>query len=463
LNHRPSGPPKGSRKRGFRFRFSFRVAVLTAVLWFGGPTATPLRALSGDPDQLAAEKNQTDIFDEADSIFQEVSRLRGEPIKEPVAKKFENQAFFRAYYQRLLEEQYPPPKKKDIETAYVFFGFLPRGSDLIQNYLDSFMKVVQGLYDPKTKTLYIADWIQSGNQEETLAHELTHALQDQYFGLQAYLDRGSKLSLDEQFARAGVMEGEAVAISLNYSLEDRNTDFTRLVNIADWVRLSNLLQVEGKRAVGKKAALNEVISFPYVYGAAFLQKYVRAYGWPGMAYLFRDPPTSTHQLMHPESFFPRRQNPVRVRVEDLSKTVLEGYDGVWDDTMGEYGLLTLLSQYLPEEDARNAVKGWRGDRVQVYEEKTSHRLLALGYVIFDSESSADQFFRNYREFLNTKYAVDSFLRSDDTIHWMSLKNSDAEAYVERFGRRAVFVEGTPSSLTARVRGALWNVEQVKKP
>ena len=435
---------------------------MVAALSLWGPFVRPLGAVSGDPDQLAAEKSQADIFGEADSIFQEVARLRGEPIKQPVAKKFENQAFFRAYYQHLLEEQYPPQKKEAIEAAYVFFGFLPRGSDLIQYYLDSFMKVVQGLYDPKTKTLYIADWIQSGNQEETLAHELTHALQDQYFGLQAYLDMSSKSSLDEQFARAGVMEGEAVAISLNYSLEDRNTDFTRLVNIADWVRLSNMLEAEGKKAVGKKAALNEVISFPYVYGAAFLQKYVKAYGWQGMDYLFRDPPTSTHQLMHPESFFPRRQNPVRVQVEDLSKTVLDGYEQVWDDTMGEYGLLTLLSQYLPEEEARNAVKGWRGDRVQVYGEKSSHRLLALGYVIFDSESSADQFFRSYREFLNAKYAVDGFRRSDDTIHWMSLKNSDAEAYVERFGRRAVFVEGTASDLTAKVRGALWNVEQVKK-
>jgi len=425
------------------------------------PLAAPLWAVSGDPDQLAAAKSQADIFREADSIFQEVSRLRGEPIKEPVAKKFENQAFFRAYYQHLLEEQYPPKKKRDIETAYYFFGFLPKGSDLIQSYLDSFMKVVQGLYDPKTKTLYIADWIQSGNQEETLAHELTHALQDQYFGLQAYLDQTAKCSLDEQFARAGVMEGEAVAISLNYSLEDRSMDFTRLVNIADWTRLSNMLEVEGKKAVGRRVALNEVVSFPYVYGTAFLQKYVKAYGWQGMAYLFKNPPTSTHQLMHPETFFPRRRNPVRVQVEDLSRNVLDGYEQVWDDTMGEYGLLTLMSQYLPEEDAQGAVKGWRGDRVQVYEEKSSHRLVALGYVLFDSESSADKFFRAYREFLNAKYAVDSFRRSDDTIHWMSLKDSDAEAYVECFGRRAVFVEGTPSDLTAKVRGALWNVEQVK--
>ncbi len=424
--------------------------------------STPAGAASGDPDLLAEQKNQADIFQEADSIFAEVSRLRGEPIKRPVAKKFENQAFFREYYQRLLEVQYPPEKKRNLEKAYSFFGFLPPGVDLIKTYLDSFMKVEEGLYDPKTQTLYIADWINSKNQEETLAHELTHALQDQYFGLEDYLDKGADLSLDEQFARASVMEGEAVAISLNYSLEDKNIDFTQLVNIADWTTLSNMLAAEGKRAFGKKVAFNESVSFPYVYGTAFLQKYIKAYGWQGMSYLFRHPPTSTHQVMHPETFFPHRQNPVKVHIEDLSKEVLAGYEQVWDDTMGEYGLTTLLSRYLPEGEARKSMRGWRGDRVQVYEEKATHRLLAVGYVIFDNEGSADEFFQNYRDFLDAKYAVDVIRRSDDTIHWISLKGADTEAYVECFGRRAVFVEGTPSDLTTKVRGSLWNVEQVKQ-
>jgi hypothetical protein len=437
------------------------LAGLAAVFFIWRVFSTPAEAASGDPAQLAAQKNQDDILQEADSIFAEVSRLRGEPIKRPVTKKFEDQAFFRAYYLRLLEEQYPPEKKMGIEKAYVFLGFLPAGGDLIQTYLDSFMKVVEGLYDPKTQTLYIADWIKSGNQEETLAHELTHALQDQYFDLQDYIDKGSDLSMDEQFARASVMEGEAVAISLNYSLEDRNTDFTQLVNIADWVRLSNLLEAEGKRAFGKKAVFNSVVSFPYVYGAAFLQKYVKAYGWQGMAYLFRHPPTSTHQVMHPETFFPRRQNPVEVHIDDLSQGVLSGYHEVWDDTLGEYGLMTFLHRYLPDEEARNSVKGWRGDRIQVYENPTTHNLLAVGYVIFDKDDSAGDFFRNYRDFLNTKYSVDSFRRSDDTIHWISLNNSDDEAYVECFGRRAVFIEGSPSDLTTKIRGALWNVQQVK--
>ncbi|HJT24139.1 MAG TPA: hypothetical protein VJ873_06150, partial [bacterium] len=67
-----------------------RRAGLAAGLLLLTTSLNPVRALTGDPGQLAAEKNQADILQEADSIFAEVSHLRGEPIKEPVAKKFEN-------------------------------------------------------------------------------------------------------------------------------------------------------------------------------------------------------------------------------------------------------------------------------------------------------------------------------------------------------------------------------------
>lgn len=85
----------------------------------------------------------------------------------------------------------------------------------------------------------------------------------------------------------------------------------------------------------------------------------------------------------------------------------------------------------------------------------------VGYVIFDGEESADDFFKSYRSLLNKKYDIDVFRRSDDTICWASLKGIDAEVYAERFGRRVVIVEGGNAALTPRVRGALWEVKSVK--
>ena len=436
--------------------------LLPLILFFLGGCGLSWAQEALSPDALASQKDHDEILQEADGIFLEVSRLSGLPILQQVDKKFEDRAFFHDYYLRLLQEQYPPEKKWDYEKAYALFGFLPPGSDLIQNYLDSFLKVVQGLYDPKTKTLYIADWIRSGDQETTLAHELTHALQDQSFGLEPFLAESGKLSMDRQFARAGVMEGQAVAIALNYSLEDRDTDFTKAVNIADWVGLSNLLQESGNKAFGRKGTLNQVVSFPYVYGTAFLQSYVRAYGWGGMAYLFGRPPTSTHQILHPETFFPKRRNPVGVHIGDMSRGALSGYQKIWENTFGEYGLSTLLQQYIPEEQARIAVRGWQGDSVQVYENRENHRLLMAGYFVFDGDDSADDFFKSCRDYLGGKYETDIFRRSDDTIQWLSLKGGNREVYLERYGRRAVLIEGSDSDLTPRVRAELWDVKFVPR-
>jgi hypothetical protein len=402
-------------------------------------------------------QSQAAILSEADDIFKEVSWLRGLPIKKPVEKKFENRIFFRDYYSRLLNEQYPPAKKAAYEKAYSLFGFLPENTDLIRTYLDSFLMTVQGLYDPRSKTLYIADWINPDDLEGTLAHELDHALQDQYFDLQAYLEKGKNASMDTQFARSSVMEGEAVAISLNYSLEDRGLDFTQLANIADWANLTNYLQENGAKAFGRKVVLHDVINFPYIYGTSFLQKYIKVYGWQGMGYLFEHPPTSTHQIMHPEIFFSKREIPVRVSIDDLSKSVLPGYGKIWENTFGEYGLFLLLRQFLQEGEAQKSVRGWKGDLLQVYEGNKDGQLVLAGYIVFNNDDSAVDFFESYRSLLNKKYEVELFRRSDDTIHWASLKLRDREVYVERVGRRVVIIEGTHSEQTPKVRALLWNV------
>src|SRR5262245_34357272 len=116
------------------------------------PTPTPSASLSAE--EKLYSKSQEEILQEADEIFKEVSRLRGLPIKAPVKKEFKDKVFFRQYFERLLHEKYPPGEKEATEKAYSILGLLPEKTDLIQAYLESFLQVVEGLYDPPTKTLY---------------------------------------------------------------------------------------------------------------------------------------------------------------------------------------------------------------------------------------------------------------------------------------------------------------------
>jgi hypothetical protein len=412
-------------------------------------------------DRIIDEKSQSEILRQADDMFREISRLRGLPIKHPIQKAFENQAFFRDYYSKRLGEQYPPSKKQGWEKGFQALGLLPKGLDLIETYLNAFMKVVRGLYDPKSKTLFIANWIDSRGQEQTLLHEMVHALQDQYFDLEAYLDQSGRESFDSQFARNSLIEGEATALTLNYTLEDQGQDFTRLVNIAKWAQLNNLFEATAAKAFGRNSALHDVMNFPYVYGAAFLQKYVKAYGWAGLSNLYLHPPTSTRQIIHPAYFFPRRRKLLNVQIEDLSRGPLSSCRKVWGTVLGEYGWTLALRQYLPENEAWRATRGWMGDCTQVYETEGSGRLILVGYLIFDNENSAEIFFGSYRSLLSRKHEIESFRRADDTINWACLAGNE-EVYVEQFGRRIVIIERTTPEQTAKVRGALWTVVQ-KKP
>lgn len=412
-----------------------------------------------NPASTPGDSDSTAVLDQADEIFKEVSRLVGLPPKFPVKKELKSRAFFNQYFQNVLREQYPPEKKAALEKAYVFFGFLAPGTDLVESYQDSMLKNVQGLYDPKTKTLYLADWVGEDLQEDVLAHELTHALQDQYFDLRTYMNQERDASMDYQFAHDSVMEGQAVAIALNYSLREKGKDFTQLKNIADAARLANQLDESGQRAFGRKAVLPDVADFPYVYGTAFLQKYVKVYGWQGMKYLFEHPPTSTHQILHPETFFPRRHNPIKVVLEDLSHGALKGRSRVWEDSFGEYGSFLVLGQSIPTEQAWGAVRGWRGDRYQLYEDKVSGALVGVGYALLEDEASAEIFFEAARALVISKYHIDSTRLPQSNPFRLALGGTGLEVCVERRGSRVVLIEGTKNTETTKVRNSLWNVKR----
>lgn len=429
------------------------------ALWFllGPPF---LWAQETSLEEKASQKDQAEILQEADSVFKDVSRLSGLPILHPVEKAFKDRAFFKDYITRQMEKAYPPSKKKAFEKAYVLLGLLPPGTDIIKTYLDSFLKVVQGLYDPETKTLYIADWVPWSDQESTLAHELTHALQDQHFDLTSYLKKGENLTSDEQYARVSVMEGQAVAIALNLSLEDKGSDFTKVVNIAQWVGLNHMLSAEGERAFGRRNLFNDVAQFPYVYGATFLQSYVRAFGWEGMKILFEKPPSSTHQILHPNEFFPKRHDPVRIMIGDLSKGPLSGYSKIWENTLGEYGLTTLLQGFGVQGDGLKALGGWKGDQFQVYERKED--LVLVGFLRFEDETQAEDFFRAYKDLMDQKFKIDLLRRDDEDIRWASLQGGEHEALVERFGPRVVIVEGARTKQVVPIRNELWDIHSDKK-
>jgi len=369
---------------------------LGAALFFAPLAAWP----QGDPSAPAELVEKTEI------LLGEVSRLSGLPIRREVPVEFEAPEFFERYYRRRLESQYPPARAAACQKAYEFLGFLAPGQDLIPTYLGSFLGSVAGLYDPDTQTVYLAGGEDPDRLDRVLVHELTHALQDQSFSLKDYFGAEGGQSMDRQFARDSLVEGQAVAVSEDYESLSRD---------------KGLIDASGK--TGPQAEGGEeagpwgpgAVDFPYAYGAAFFRACRKENPGLSLKDLFARPPGTTREILHPGDYGRPVGEPARSGPRDWES------DKIWEDELGEYGLFLLARQGEPEGEAWAAVRGWRGDQVRLYEDPQSRRLWLAGWVGMESPSQAGRFYESCRRRLAKKYPTGAarvyWSRSGDQVFW----------------------------------------------
>jgi len=187
--------------------------------------------------------------------------------------------------------------------------------------------VVREYFDPRNE-------LRAG---ATLAHELTHVLQGEYFST----PRPS--TSDEEAAIAALIEGDANLVSSTYLLEHGGKPFR--------MRESEL------------TPLDALPFFPYIYGEPFVRYVYERRGWDGVNEMYRDPPTSTAQVLHPEKYL-EGWKPVK---PDLPSPPGEGWRLLLRDTLGEYFVRQLIRAHLDSAAANRSAEGWLGDRVEIYE------------------------------------------------------------------------------------------------
>jgi Zn-dependent peptidase ImmA (M78 family) len=116
-----------------------------------------------------------------------MSRTTGLPIRAPLKKQILSRAEIRKYLESSLQEEYTPQEIHVQESALKAFGLVSREFDLAKFLLAFYTEQAAGAYDPRRQTMFIADWPTEEMQKMVLAHELTHALQDQNFDLEKFL------------------------------------------------------------------------------------------------------------------------------------------------------------------------------------------------------------------------------------------------------------------------------------
>jgi hypothetical protein len=278
-----------------------------------------------------------------------VERERGLRFKRRPKVEFLDDAAFR---KRLLGEEKPTAddrrRAEEQEGVLRALGLLDDDVDLIESTEEALGAGVVGFYRYDTKSLAVRGRTLNAYTRATLAHELTHALDDQHFGL-----RRPELEDDSEAEGAfeALTEGNAERIRFSYvgslpaGLRD---DATRP---PEGTGLSSDIPF----------VVYEGLAFPYRMGPPFVAAVVRDGDERAVNHAFEDPPTTTEQIVFPATYFEHdRAKPVALPKADGPK--------LYDDVIGAWWLYLVLRQRVDDTEAMVAAKGWGGDKFVAWKE-----------------------------------------------------------------------------------------------
>ncbi len=433
-------------------RYRFLVLGLIAAILLG-VAAAQQSAPSTPPVTSESRGANEDFLALADRVMADVSKLISLEVKRPLKKSLRSREEIRAYLLKELEEDEKPAKRYADIRVLEKFGLIPNGFDLEAFLVELLTEQVAGLYDPKGNEFFIADWNKPEEQETVMAHELVHALHDQHFQIEEWVD-AAKPNDDAVFARTAVVEGSALAAMLDYLFRDAGVSVRTLPDLGPLMQQFDISGGSDSPQLSKAPMyIRDSLMFPYLHGAAFTQAVLRSVpGWAEFTTVFEKPPASTQHILHPEMYF-SGYTPEPVALPDLSKLVPRGWKVLDENVMGEFGVHAVLKQHLGEERALALSPAWDGDRYAIIEHEKTKQTLLVFRLRLASDVAAARFFGQYSEALEWKYpqAEDRFRRPN----FFSFTAPDAgEVFLYCPAIECLSVEGTTRDVFDRIVRAL---------
>jgi len=321
-------------------------------------------------------------------IERQTAALRGLAFKKPVTYKSIGREELRKVLESKLAEQYSTGELTDYGRTLATFGLIPEGTDLREAILGLYDEQVAAFYVPEERTVYtFKDMSFTSNLDKvTLAHELTHVLQDQNYDLTKFPLK-VKDNDDLALATSSLVEGDATLLMAQYygeHLDVRNM-------------LSDVLGgVLGQKTAKFQAApqfFRELLVFPYQQGTEFATAIFAAGGTDALNKAFEHPPVSTKQILHPEKFLRDWHDPEQIELKKLEVT---GWRLIGNNVLGEFGVRSLLSPHVGLLEASRVAAGWNGDRYHVYERGTNGPVALVWTTAWETEQAAADFADAYR-------------------------------------------------------------------
>ncbi len=369
-------------------------------------------------------------------VIKETAEIRGLKALRAVTSGAQSRAEIERMLRRNLDEEATPAELHAGELTLKKLGLVPADFSMRPFLIALLTEQVAGYYDAKTQQFYLADWIDLDGQRPVMAHELTHALQDQHFNLRRF-NRWPKGDSDAELAVHALVEGDATLVMTFYVLRDLR-------------RVTAMMKSMGGGASEKidsaPRALRESLLFPYKQGTEWATQVYKRGGWPLVSAAYKDLPQSSEQILHPEKYF-GHELPVKIELPEIAALLGKNWRRLDYDVNGEWSYFQILDQFLQSEtESQKAAAGWAGDRFAIYENAATHESLLAQLTAWDTDADAAEFFdayvkrtaRRYRDAVaDTRASVPTATRRV----WHT--KGEGLVMIERQGARVAILEGVP--------------------
>lgn len=362
---------------------------------------------SGSPALAKADAapagSNADFVKAADEVLTQMSQILDLPIKQPLKKSLRSKQEVRDYLIREDKEDKNDKERYADAKTLEAFGLIPKGFPLDSFMLDVLTDQVAGLYDPKAKEFYIADWIPIDEQRSVMSHELTHALEDQSFRIDPWI-KAARPNDDAELARDAVSEGSAMAAMVDYEMLDQKIGVRDLPDVTLMIRTSAISEMDKDPNLAKAPIfIRDQLLFPYLAGTSFTQEFLKAHaGWGDLHQIFEKPPVSTQQILHPDLYL-ERVAPEPVKLPTWKGTVPGDWKLLQENVLGEFGLNEVLKQLIGDQRAELLSPAWKGDRYAVFENEKTKQTSLVFRLSLDDPDDAARFFGQYSEALEIKH------------------------------------------------------------
>ncbi len=385
----------------------------------------------------AAQSDSRALCGQVPTIASELTRISGMKLHHPVPCDFITKEKINEFLSKRLKEEASPEDLRAEELTLKKFGFVPQDFDLAKSTVDLLTEQAAAFYDYNKKKLFITESDSKEPQDPVLAHELSHALADQNFNLAKFIKAGRK-SDDGSTARLAVMEGQATWLMSEYLARKNGQSLKSSPELVAMMSGENESGGGSQFPVYDKSPLylRQSLIFPYTKGMLFQDALVHRDDQEAFAEVFRHPPLSTQQIIHPDKYF-AGVKPTDPALPDPH--LPRGYKGLVGGSLGELEHGILLEQYAGKEESAQIAPHWRGCNFELRENKKAGRVVLIYASEWDSEDSARRFFGAYRQTLQKKWK--KLVIDSETPDRITGIGDDGRFVVERKGALVTSMEG----------------------